>query len=213
MDDIADRIEHTVLGPETTWEAVETVLDEAIQYGMRACIPPCYLHRATDYAPGVDLTTVVGFPHGQHLTETKCHEAKDAWKAGASEIDVVANIGSIKSEEFESLQSELGEVVAAVPVPVKVILEAPLLEEDELRAASRAAADADVDYLKTSTGFTDGGATVEDVRLMSEYKPVKASGGVGSWAFASELFDAGAERIGASSGATIVEEYRQQTGE
>jgi deoxyribose-phosphate aldolase len=209
MDDVPHRIEHTVLGPETTWEDVETVANEAQEYGMRACIPPCYLKEATEYAPDLELTTVVGFPHGQHLIETKCQEAKHAWKAGASEIDVVANIGHIKSGQFETLQLELEEVVAAVPIPVKVILEAPLLDDDELRAASEAAANADVDFLKTSTGFADGGATRHDVELMSEYGPVKASGGVGSWSFASELFDAGAERIGASSGVTIVEEYRE----
>jgi deoxyribose-phosphate aldolase len=209
MEDIPDRIEHTVLGPETTWDDVQTVLDEADEYGMRACIPPCYLEQAVEYAPTVELTTVVGFPHGQHLTETKCEEARHAWKAGAAEIDVVANIGAIKASNFDDVASELGEVVAAVPLPVKVIVEAPLLTDAELRGASEAAVEADIDYLKTSTGFTDGGATVDDVRLMSEYRPVKASGGVGSWSFAEELFGAGAQRIGASSGTAIVEEYRE----
>lgn len=209
MENVADRIEHTVLGPETTWADVRAVLDDASEYGMRACIPPCYLDRANEYAPDVELTTVVGFPHGQHLTETKCEEAKHAWNAGAAEIDVVANIGHIKAGSFDALGSELGEVVAAVPLPVKVIVEAPLLSDDELRSASEAAVRADVDYLKTSTGFTEGGATVADVQVMSEYLPVKASGGVGSWSFASELFEAGAERIGASSGTTIVAESRQ----
>lgn len=208
MDDVPHRIEHTVLGPETTWKDVLTVVDEAREFGMRACIPPCYLEQATEYIPDLELTTVVGFPHGQHLTETKCQEAKHAWRAGASEIDVVANIGHIKSGRFETLQLDLEEVVAAVPIPVKVILEAPLLDDNELRAASEATANADVDFLKTSTGFAEGGATIHDVELMSEYRPVKASGGVGSWSFASDLFDAGAERIGASSGVTIVEEYR-----
>ncbi|WP_267162608.1 deoxyribose-phosphate aldolase [Halovenus salina] len=210
MEDIADRIEHTVLGPETTWAAVQTVLDEADEYGMRACIPPCYLEQATEYAPDVELATVVGFPHGQHLTETKCEEARHAWEAGAGEVDMVANIGSIKAGNFDDVATEVGEVAAAVPLPVKVIVEAPLLSETELKAASAAAADGDADYLKTSTGFTEGGATVEDVRLMSGHLPVKASGGVGSWSFASELFEAGAERIGASSGVTIVEEYRNR---
>jgi len=213
MDSIPHRIEHTVLGPETTRDDVETVVEEAREYGMRACIPPCYLEQASEYAPTLELTTVVGFPHGQQLTETKCQEAKHAWKARAAEIDVVANIGHIKPGEFEAVLSELEEVVAAVPIPVKVILEAPLLDDEELRAASETAADADVDFLKTSTGFTDGGATVHDVELMSEYRPVKASGGIGSWSFASDLFDAGAERIGASSGVTIVEEYRRDLDE
>lgn len=211
-DDLPNRIEHTVLGPETTWEDVEALLDDAIQYDMRACLPPCYLEAAAEYAPTVDITTVVGFPHGQHLTETKCQEAKHTWSAGADEIDVVANVGQILAGNFDAVESELAEVVAAVPIPVKVILEAPLLDDEQLRAASEAAASAEVDYLKTSTGFTDGGATVHDVELMSEYRPVKASGGISSWSFARELFEAGAERIGASSGVTIVEEYRREQG-
>ncbi len=213
MDDIPAKIEHTVLGPETTWNDVKRVLDEAIEYGMRACIPPCYLERASEYVPTVDLVTVVGFPHGQHLTETKCEEAKHAWKAGASEIDVVANVGYIKAGDTEQVQSELSEVVAAVPIPVKAIVESPLLDEEELHAVSEAAEASDVAYLKTATGFTEGGATVEDVTLMSKYRPVKASGGIRTWSFASELFDAGAERIGASSGPAIVEGYQQSRGE
>jgi len=207
MDDFADRIEHTVLGPTTRWADVAETLDEAIRYGMRACIPPCYLERGTEYAPGVDITTVVGFPHGQHPSETKCREAKQVWQAGVAELDVVANVGYVKAGEFEAVQSELEEVVETVPIPVKVIVEAPLLDESELREVCAVAADADVDYLKTATGFSEGGATVADVELMSEYAPVKASGGIGSLSFARELIDAGAERIGASSGDDIMEEY------
>ena len=207
MDDIADRIEHTVLGPTTTWNDVSEVLDQSLRYGMRACIPPCYLERAGEYAPGVELSTVVGFPHGQNLVETKCQEAKHVWQAGAAEIDVVANIGHVKSQAYEDVRTELTEIVAAVPVPVKVIVESPLLDEDELRAVSEAAAAADVAYLKTATGFSDGGATVPDVEILSEYRPVKASGGIRSWSFTQELFDAGAERIGTSSGDVILDEY------
>lgn len=208
MNDITSRIEHTVLGPTTTWSAVSDVLDQALRYGMRACIPPCYLERAGEYAPGVDLVTVVGFPHGQHLTETKCDEADHVWQAGATEIDFVANVGHIKSGNLGAARAEFEEVVAAVPVPVKVIVESPLLDADELRAVSEVAAATNVAYLKTSTGFTDGGATVADVELMSEYCPVKASGGIRSWEFTRELMDAGAERIGSSSGDVILEEYR-----
>lgn len=213
MDDVANRIEHTVLGPTTTWTDVETVLDEAREYGMRACIPPCYLDDATEYAPNTELATVVGFPHGQHRVESKCSEADDAWQAGAAEIDVVTNIGQIQAGELETIRTELEEVTAAVPVPVKVIVEAPLLTTEKLRGVSEVAAEADVDYLKTATGFSDGGATIADVEVMSEFCPVKASGGVGSWEFAEELFEAGAERIGASSGDQIVREYRETQNE
>lgn len=209
MDDVADRIEHTVLGPTTTWDDVTATLDEAIRYGMRACLPPCYLERATEYAPGVAIATVVGFPHGQHLVVTKCQEAESVWEAGAAEIDVVANVGMVKAGNTDQVREELEEIVATVPIPVKVIVEAPLLDESELHEVCRAAADADVAYLKTSTGFSEGGATIEDVKLMSEYRPVKASGGISSWEFARELFDAGAERIGASSGDVIMDEYHE----
>lgn len=208
--EVTERIEHTVLGPETTPDDVIAVLDAAIEYDTRACIPPCYLELAESYAPTVDVSTVVGFPHGQHTTDTKCQEAAAAWDAGAEELDVVVNVGRLKAGEDDAVESELAEVVAAVPVPVKVIVESPLLSEDELRRACVAVSAADADFLKTATGFSEGGATVEDVAFMSDYLPVKASGGVGSWADAERMFEAGAERIGASSGDVIAREYREQ---
>ncbi|MEF8786089.1 MAG: deoxyribose-phosphate aldolase [Haloarculaceae archaeon] len=213
MSDVPARIEHTVLGPTTTWEDVTTALDIALRDGMRACLPPCYVAEAADYAPNVEIATVVGFPHGQHTTAAKCHEAREAWEDGADEIDMVATIGYLHSGENERLEQDIAEIVATVPIPVKVIVEAPLLDEDELRRACRAAADADADFVKTATGFSDGGATVEDVEMMSEHLRVKASGGIGSWAEAKAMFDAGAERIGASSGDVIVAEYREAVEE
>ena len=212
MDDVPSRIEHTVLGPTTTWADVTETLDTALQYGMRACLPPCYVEQAREYAPTVDLVTVVGFPHGQHTTETKCTEAEQAWKDDVDEIDVVCNLGSLLADDVEDVQRELEEVVASVPIPVKVIVESHLLGDDQLHSVCEAVSGAEAAYIKTSTGFSDGGATVEDVALMSEYLPVKASGGIGSWSFAEELFEAGAERIGASSGDVIVEEYLDQQG-
>ena len=208
MNDVPTRIEHTVLGPTTTWADVTGVLDTAMREGMRACIPPCYVADAADYAPGVDIATVIGFPHGQHATAIKCAEAQQAWDDGADELDVVANVGRLRGGADDAVEDDLAEVVAAVPIPVKVIVESPLLDDGELRRACQAAVDADADFVKTATGFSDGGATVEDVELMSEFLPVKASGGVGSWKQAKAMFDAGAERIGASSGDTIVAEYR-----
>lgn len=212
MDDVPSRIEHTVLGPTTTWADVTETLDTALQYGMRACLPPCYVEQAREYAPTVDLVTVVGFPHGQHTTEIKCTEAEQAWKDDVDEIDVVCNLGSLLADDVEDVQRELEEVVASVPIPVKVIVESHLLGDDQLHSVCEAVSGAEAAYIKTSTGFSDGGATVEDVALMSEYLPVKASGGIGSWSFAEELFEAGAERIGASSGDVIVEEYLDQQG-
>ena len=212
MDDVPSRVEHTVLGPTTTVDDVRTALDTAVEEGTRACVPPCHLADAVEYAPDVKTVTVVGFPHGQHTTETKCSEAQDAWADGATELDVVANLGSLRAGDLGAFQADLEAVVATVPVPVKVIVEAPLLGDGELRRACEAAADAGAAFVKTATGFSEGGATVADVAVMSEYLPVKASGGIGSWERARAMFEAGAERIGASSGGVVVREYRDATG-
>jgi len=211
-EELAARIDHTVLGPETTLADVETVLSEAADYGMNACVPPCYVAEAVDDAPDVDVVTVVGFPHGQHAPAAKLEEAVGAWDDGAAELDVVVNVGRLRAGEDDAVREELSEVVAAVPVPVKVIVETALLSGDELERACRLATEADADYVKTSTGFAEGGARVEDVAVMSEYLPVKASGGVGSWADAKAMFDAGADRIGASSGVAIVEDFLASEG-
>ena len=205
-EEFAASIDHTVLGPETTWADARTVLDEAAAHGMNACLPPCYVAEAADYdrAPEA-LATVVGFPHGQHAPGVKRDEAVAAWDDGADEIDVVINVGRLKAGDDGAVADELSDVVAAVPVPVKVIIETALLDDAEKRRACEAAVAADADMVKTSTGFAGGGATVADVELMSEYLPVKASGGVGSYEEATAMLDAGASRIGASSGVAIVE--------
>jgi deoxyribose-phosphate aldolase len=203
----AARIDHTVLGPETTLSDVETVLDEAARHGMNACIPPCYVAEAAEYAPETTVVTVCGFPHGQAAPASKEVEAERAWMDGADEIDVVANVGRLRGGDHEAVRSELERVVASVPIPVKVIVEAPLLSDAELETACELAADADADFVKTATGFSGGGATVEDVESMAKYLPVKASGGIGDFEAAVRMLDAGAERIGASSGAEIVAEF------
>ena len=207
-DEFAASIDHTVLGPETTWSDVRTVLAEAADHGMNACIPPCYVAEAADAddAPST-VATVVGFPHGQHAAKAKRDEAVRAWEHGADEIDLVINVGRLKAGEDDAVAAEISDVVAAVPIPVKVIVETALLTDEEKRRACAAAVDADADMVKTSTGFADGGATLADVELMSEYLPVKASGGVGSYEAAAAMLEAGAERIGASSGVAIVEGY------
>ena len=205
--ELAASIDHTVLGPETTMADVEQVLDEAATYGMNACIPPCYVAGATEHAPDVRLATVVGFPHGQHTSEVKQDEAVQAWESGADELDVVINVGRLKAGEDDAVRDELAELVAGVPIPVKVIIETALLTDEEKHRACQLTADADAAMVKTSTGFADGGAVVADVELMSEYLPVKASGGIGSWDDARRMLDAGAERIGASSGVEIVEDF------
>ena len=208
---LAARIDHTVLGPTTTVADVRDTLDEALSYGMNACIPPCYTREASEYAPSVTIMTVIGFPHGQNTTPIKREEAVQAWEDGADELDLVINVGRLKAGDLDAVREDMEEVVAAVPVPVKAIIEAPLLTEEEKHRAAEAAVDADIAYLKTATGFADGGATVEDVALLAEYLPVKASGGIRTWAEVEAMLEAGADRIGASSGVTIMDDFAAST--
>ncbi|MGM0590491.1 MAG: deoxyribose-phosphate aldolase [Halobacteriota archaeon] len=203
--EFAARIDHTVLGPTTTTADVRTVLDEAAEHGMNACIPPCYVAEAADYAPSVTLATVVGFPHGNTAACVKREEAVTAWHDGADELDVVANVGRLLGGEDDAVADELAEIVAAVPIPVKVIIETTLLTDEQKHRACAVAVEADACFVKTSTVFADGGAVVDDVALMADYLPVKASGGIGTYEDAKAMLDAGAERIGASSGAELVE--------
>lgn len=202
----AAAIDHTVLGPETTREDALRTAEEAREYGMNACIPPCYIEEASEYEE-VTLVTVIGFPHGQNTSETKRTEGVEAWKAGADELDVVCNRGRLLGEEPEHFYEELAEIVAAVPIPVKAILETSELPAKRIRQAAELAAEADAAMLKTSTGFEDGGATTEDVELLANYLPVKASGGIGDYRTAKAMLDAGATRIGASSGVALVEGF------
>lgn len=208
--ELAASIDHTVLGAETTPADVERVVDEAVEYGMNVCIPPCYVTEARDYGTD-DLTvaTVVGFPHGQHATTAKVAEAEIAHEDGADELDLVANVGRVKAGQLDEVEADIAAVVDATPLPVKVIIETIRLDDGEKHGVCQAAEDAGADVVKTATGFSGGGATVEDVELMSEYLPVKASGGVGNWAQAKAMFDAGAVRIGASSGVEIVESFEE----
>lgn len=205
--ELAGRIDHTTLGPKTTTNDVKTVVSEARNHGMNACVPPCYIEEALDTAPAVPLATVIGFPHGQHSPPSKRVEAENAVTDGADELDVVANIGRLLGDDDEAVRDDLAKVTESVDVPVKVIVEAPLLTKIQLKRACQCAVDAEADMVKTSTGFVEGGATVEDVAIMSDYLPVKAAGGIGSWEQARRLLDAGAERIGASAGVTIIEGF------
>jgi len=206
QSELAPHIDHTVLGPETTLDDVHRVIDEAETWGMNVCIPPCYVSEARDYAAAeTTIATVVGFPHGQTAPAVKRAEAVQAVEDGADELDVVLNVGRLKADEPEAVTAELVDIVQSVSIPVKVIVETALLTDAEKHVAAEAATAAEADFLKTSTGFADGGATVEDVELLAEYLPVKASGGIGSYEKAMAMIEAGAERIGASSGTAILD--------
>jgi len=206
--DLAARIDHTVLGPETTPEDVDRVVSKAVDHGMNVCIPPCYVEATAEKAPPtLRIATVIGFPHGQDATRIKREAAASAWKSGADELDVVINVGRLKGGEVDAVTDEIEAIVASVPIPVKVIIETALLTDDEKHRACQAAVDADAAMLKTSTGFAaaePAGATVADVELMADYLPVKASGGIGDYETAMAMIEAGADRIGASGGVDIL---------
>lgn len=207
-EELAGRIDHTVLGPTTTPEAVDRVVREAVDHGMNVCIPPCYVATTTEQAPPtLTIGTVIGFPHGQDATRIKREAAASAWKSGADELDIVINIGRLKAGDTAAVTDELKEIVASVPIPVKVIIETALLTDAEKHRACQAATDADAAMVKTSTGFANAepaGATVADVELMAAYLPVKASGGIGDYETAMAMIEVGADRIGASSGVDIL---------
>lgn len=214
MKDIAQYIDHTVLKADAVTADIEKICKEAAEYNFKTvCIQPYWIPYAVEQLAGseVGITTVIGFPLGANASEVKAFEAKQALKDGATEVDMVINIGALKSEDYDTVLNDMKAVVDAVDgeAVVKVIIETALLTKDEKVRASELAKKAGADFVKTSTGFSTGGATVEDIKLMrATVGPdmgVKASGGVSDYADAVAMVEAGATRIGASSGITIVE--------
>lgn len=212
----ASFIEHTVLRQDTDNADVQRACEVAIRYQFRAvCIPPVYVRMAAGLLAGAGpkLVTVLGFPFGYHLPMVKATEAELAIMSGAQELDMVANIAAIKNQDWRSLESELREVLEVVKlrgVVLKVIVESGILTEAELRHCCSLYGGFQVDFLKTSTGFAARSATTEAVQLMRAILPphigIKAAGGIRSWAFAQQLLQAGATRIGCSASEQIMNE-------
>ena len=211
-NEIAAMIDHTVLHAYATDEQIEKLCAEAKEYHFASvCVNPCHVARAAELlkGTGVKVATVVGFPLGTNTTETKAFETKDAVAKGADEIDMVLDVGAMKSKRYHDVQNQIHAVVqAAGGKLVKVIIETCYLTDEEKVIACKAAAEAGADYVKTSTGFGTGGATVKDVALMKKSIPahmkVKASGGIHTYAEALAMVEAGASRLGASAGVAIV---------
>lgn len=216
---VAKIIDHTILRPEATPDQVVRLCQEARECGFGAVmINPCYVALAREELRGseVRVGAVIGFPFGATLTSAKLFEAEETMKLGASEIDMVMNIGALKAGDKETVLADIRAVAEAVHARndlLKVILEMGLLATDEKILACELSQQAGADFVKTSTGFLAGGATVEDVALMRRTVTigVKASGGVRSAADARALIEAGADRLGTSSGVKIVTELRQET--
>lgn len=206
-------IDHTILKPEATEAAVQKIIDEAKEYNFfSVCINPCWVAFASEQLADTDVAvcTVIGFPLGANTPEVKAYEAADAIKNGANEVDMVINIGALKSQQYDHVRQDIQGVVDAAKGKslVKVIIETALLTDEEKVKACELAKEAGADFVKTSTGFSTGGAKVADIRLMRETvgpdMGVKASGGVHNAEEALAMIEAGATRIGASTGVAIV---------
>lgn len=212
-DGLASLIDHTLLKPDATKEEVEQLCREAAQFCFASvCVNPNWvaLCREMLRGSGVKVCTVIGFPLGAHLPDIKAYETKRAIEQGAEEVDMVINIGALKSRDYALVEQDIHGVVnaSAGRALVKVILETSLLTRDEKVMGSTLSKAAGADFVKTSTGFAGGGATVEDVQLMRETvgpeMGVKASGGVRTKEDAEKMVAAGATRLGASAGVKIV---------
>ena len=209
----AKLIDHTILKPVASKEDVRRICDEAKRYGFfSVCINPYWVAYAKELLQGTDVKvcTVIGFPLGANTTAVKEYETRDALKNGADEIDMVINLGALKSGDYDTVLSDISAVRKACEGHIlKVIIETSQLTEEEKVKTCELAAKAGADFVKTSTGFTGGGATAADVALMRKSIPanmqVKASGGVRSREDFDAMVAAGATRIGASSGVKIIE--------
>lgn len=204
--EILARVDHTILTTTATWEQVKGICDEAIEFHTASvCIPPNYVEQAVRYMDGrVKVCTVIGFPNGYNTTEAKVFETRQAVKSGAEEIDMVINLGMAKSGNWDGLRDEIAAIKEACEGQLlKVIVEACQLTQEEKVAVCRAVTEGGAEFIKTSTGFSTGGATVEDVRLFREYigpeVKIKAAGGIRTFEQAQAMVDAGADRIGASA--------------
>lgn len=213
--EINRMIDHTLLKPESTREQVKNLCEEALKYNFKSvCINPYWVEYASEILKGseVGVCTVIGFPLGANTTELKAFEAREAVKNGAAEVDMVINVGLLKSEEFDAVEKDIKAVVdAADGRIVKVILETCLLSDEEIIKACKLSMNAGADFVKTSTGFSSHGATAHHVKLMKsvvgDNLEVKASGGIRDLKTSLEMIDSGATRLGVSAGIAIVKEY------
>ena len=211
--DIAQIIDHTILKPDTNLEQVERICEEAQQFGFAAiCIPPFFVeHALMKLDDSISLATVIGFPLGYQTFTSKFFETTNALTNGADEIDFVVNIGAIKSGNWDVIDLEIAQLSSflhAKDVVLKVIIEYGLLTKEEVEKVCEICVEYDVDYVKTSTGFNAGGASVEMVKhlrtILPEHIKIKASGGIKTQEDAYKLIDAGADRLGCSRSLEII---------
>lgn len=211
VKEILKHVDHTLLSQTATWEEIRQICDDAVQYQTASvCIPPGYVKQASEYVEGkMAICTVIGFPNGYMTTRAKEFETKDAIANGASEIDMVINMGWVKDQKYELIEEEIRTLKAACGDKVlKVIIETCLLTEEEKVKMCGIVTRAGADYIKTSTGFSSAGATFADIELFAKHigpgVKMKAAGGISSLADAEKFLSLGAERLGTSRIVKIV---------
>lgn len=217
---IAPYIDHTLLKPTATWPEIETLCREAMEYSFAAvCVPPLYVKKAKELLTNskVRTATVIGFPFGYCAIEAKVAELVLAIVDGADELDTVINISAIKNNDWTFIANEINTLMPIIKnknKEIKVIIESGVLTDDEIIKCCDIYGAAGVDYVKTSTGYAEKGASIHDVQLirahLSDAVKIKASGGIRSYSFAKELINAGANRLGCSSSIKIMEESREK---
>lgn len=211
IKDILSRVDHTLLSQSATWTEIKAICDDGIKYGTASvCIPPSYVKRSKEYVgDALKICTVIGFPNGYNTTSVKCFEASEAVREGADEIDMVINIGMLKDKRYEDILYEINEIKQSCDGRLlKVIIETCLLTEEEKIRMCEIVSESCADYIKTSTGFSSGGATREDIVLFKKsVKPhlhIKAAGGIASIKDAEDMLSLGADRLGTSRIVKIV---------
>lgn len=211
ISEILRKVDHTVLGQASTWEDIKSLCDDGIKYNCASvCIAPSFVKRAKEYVGDrLKVCTVIGFPNGYNTTAVKCFETEDAVRNGADEIDMVINIGMLKEKRYDDILSEIKAIKKSCGEKIlKVIIETCLLTDEEKVKMCEIVSDSGADYIKTSTGFSTGGATKEDVRLFAEnvapHLKIKAAGGISSIQDAEDFINLGASRLGTSRIVKIV---------
>lgn len=204
-NEILSKVDHTFLKQTATWNDIRELCDDAIRYNTASvCIPPSFVKKAKEYVnEKMKVCTVIGFPNGYNTTDVKVFETKDAIKNGADEIDMVINIGMLKEKEYDAILNEINEIKKACGYKIlKVIIETCLLTEEEKIKMCDIVSNSNADFIKTSTGFSTAGATIEDIKLFKKHikndKKIKAAGGISSFEDAERFIEEGASRLGTS---------------
>ena len=212
ITDILSKVDHTNLKQIATWDDIKKLCEEGVKYNVASvCIPPSFVKKAKDtYGDILKVCTVIGFPNGYNTTAVKVFETKDAVNNGADEIDMVINIGLVKAKEFDKVEDEIKQIKEACGGKLlKVIIETCLLTDEEKVKMCKIVTDAKADYIKTSTGFSTGGATIDDVILfrnnVGENVKIKAAGGIKNIDDAQRFIEEGASRLGTSKVVSILE--------